>query len=157
MRISLVGRPFAKTTFRMSMQRCRVEPSWLEWTKLSMISPFRQIAARPLPLWLSSTASARSLGVLNTLGSCNRTSDVVSNSREIRSSATAKSARPFCGIGRQSSTIPLHWLVKRKFFGPFAKNHRGRCSVPQPSSPTPPAMLPPKRIGSPAPAAPLLP
>ncbi|VDL99078.1 unnamed protein product [Schistocephalus solidus] len=38
-------------------------------------------------------------------------------------------------------------------FRPPTNNHRGRCSVPQPSSPTLPTTSPLKRLGSPAPAA----
>ncbi|VDL93193.1 unnamed protein product [Schistocephalus solidus] len=46
------------------------------------------------------------------------------------------------------SRLLLPWLGKRKSSRPFVNNHRGRCSVSQPSSPTLPVTPPVSLLGS---------
>ncbi|VDL96524.1 unnamed protein product [Schistocephalus solidus] len=76
------------------MKRRRVGPSWLYWTTRSKTSPIQQISRPPQLHRLSSAVFAISLGDLNTLGSCNKTSNVVFNNPGVNQQLPADPSTP---------------------------------------------------------------
>ncbi|VDM04727.1 unnamed protein product [Schistocephalus solidus] len=67
------------------------------------------MSRRPQPLQLSSMLSARSLEISNTLGSCNRTFNVVSNSRGVIQRLPAGPSIPvFESFPRYERNCPEH-------------------------------------------------